>query len=251
MEMEKINDNTIRVLLANEDLTERRITVLDLLGNHKDIESFFYEILEEVDKNHEFRDTEAVTFQVMPDRNGLELFITKINPEELSEEAREFVTKDQAPGIKRISAADTPLQDDVSEFLKNELMKEFDVNGEEGNELDEFSRVEMGRGPLPETTSTPAQFVYAYADFKDVINLANAMPFEYEVGSDLYSYQNAYYVILTIMPEEFELPSMRDDLLALVSEYGVKQAVAPEVLKERGQLIMENHAFELVRHYFN
>lgn len=32
MEMEKINDNTIRVLLENEDLTERGITVLDCLA---------------------------------------------------------------------------------------------------------------------------------------------------------------------------------------------------------------------------
>ena len=80
MEMEKINDNTIRVLLENEDLTERGITVLDLLGNQSEIESFFFSILDEVDKDHEFRNNEAVTFQLMPNRNGLELLITKSNP---------------------------------------------------------------------------------------------------------------------------------------------------------------------------
>lgn len=78
MEMEKINDNTIRVLLENEDLTERGITVLDLLGNQSEIESFFFSILDEVDKDHEFRNNEAVTFQLMPNRNGLELLITKV-----------------------------------------------------------------------------------------------------------------------------------------------------------------------------
>ena len=46
MEMEKINDNTIRVLLENEDLTERGITVLDLLGNQSEIESFFFSIMD-------------------------------------------------------------------------------------------------------------------------------------------------------------------------------------------------------------
>ena len=35
MEMEKVNENTIRVLLGTEDLTDRGITVLDLLGNQK------------------------------------------------------------------------------------------------------------------------------------------------------------------------------------------------------------------------
>ena len=41
MEMERINANTIRVMLGNDDLAQRGITVLDLLGNHKQIESFF------------------------------------------------------------------------------------------------------------------------------------------------------------------------------------------------------------------
>ena len=45
MEMEKVNENTIRVLLGTEDLTDRGITVLDLLGNQKEIENFFFSIL--------------------------------------------------------------------------------------------------------------------------------------------------------------------------------------------------------------
>lgn len=77
MEMERINENTIRVLIGNDDLDKRGITVLDLLGNHKQIESFFYSILEEVDKDHQFQNNDAVTFQVLPNQNGLELFISK------------------------------------------------------------------------------------------------------------------------------------------------------------------------------
>src|SRR5699024_11355307 len=41
------------------------------------IESFFYGILEEVDLNDDFKDSDAVTFQVMPKNNGLVLFISK------------------------------------------------------------------------------------------------------------------------------------------------------------------------------
>ncbi len=68
MEMERINENTIRVLIGNDDLDKRGITVLDLLGNHKQIESFFYSILEEVDKDHQFQNNDAVTFQVLPNQ---------------------------------------------------------------------------------------------------------------------------------------------------------------------------------------
>ena len=64
MEMEHINENTIRVLIKNEDLAARGITFLDLLGNRKEIEKFFYSILEEVDVEEEFKGSDAVTFQV-------------------------------------------------------------------------------------------------------------------------------------------------------------------------------------------
>ncbi|MDD7321582.1 MAG: adaptor protein MecA, partial [Limosilactobacillus mucosae] len=76
MEMKRINENTIRVLLNNEDLNERGITVLDLLNHNQQIEDFFYSILEEVDADHQFQDNDLVTFQVRPQQDGLELYIT-------------------------------------------------------------------------------------------------------------------------------------------------------------------------------
>ena len=77
MEIEHINEDTIRVRSENSDLEERGYTFLDLLGNQKHIETFFYSILEEVDIDEEFQESDAVTFQIMPNRNGLELFISK------------------------------------------------------------------------------------------------------------------------------------------------------------------------------
>ena len=77
MEMERINENTIRVLVDSNDLEEREIKILDLLSDHKQIQDFFYSILKEVDSTHQFQDNDSVTFQVMPTGNGLELFISK------------------------------------------------------------------------------------------------------------------------------------------------------------------------------
>ena len=77
--MEHINENTIRVNIENTDLEERGITFLDLLGNQRQIENFFYSILEEVDIHEEFQETDSVTFQVVPKKNGLELYISKGN----------------------------------------------------------------------------------------------------------------------------------------------------------------------------
>lgn len=79
LQVDRINQNTLRVRMDAAELKKRGITMLDLLGNKADIQKFFYSILEEVDKDHLFAGTDAVTFQVMPNGNGLELLISKVN----------------------------------------------------------------------------------------------------------------------------------------------------------------------------
>ena len=105
MEMEHINENTIRVLIGNEDLADRGITFLDLLGNHKDVENFFYSILEEVDVEDEFQGSEAVTFQVLPKNDGLELFISK------------NVAMDDLSSLEGLSEVNA----DVSELIRKQI----------------------------------------------------------------------------------------------------------------------------------
>mgnify|MGYP000491358696 FL=1 len=108
MEMKRINENTIRVLLNNEDLNERGITVLDLLNHNQQIEDFFYSILEEVDADHQFQDNDLVTFQVRPQQDGLELYITKTDPASLK---------------KGTPAGQPPLdQDQITNLIKKELV---------------------------------------------------------------------------------------------------------------------------------
>ena len=117
MEMEHINENTIRVLIENADLEERGITFLDLLGNHKQIESFFYSILEEVDVDEQFHESDAITFQVLPNGNGLELFISKGGG--LNEQF----------DLSELPENSTP--EDFTEFVKKQILNS-------SNELDEI-----------------------------------------------------------------------------------------------------------------
>ena len=122
MEMEHINENTIRVLIGNEDLADRGITFLDLLGNHKDVENFFYSILEEVDVEDEFQGSEAVTFQVLPKNDGLELFISK------------NVAMDDLSSLEGLSEVNA----DVSELIRKQMEATDETNRNVIFELDNF-----------------------------------------------------------------------------------------------------------------
>ena len=83
MEMERINENVIKVLIGVKDLEERGVNFLDLMGDQSRIEKFFYSILEEVDTERQFQDSDTVTFQVIPNSDGLELYISSSTFDEM------------------------------------------------------------------------------------------------------------------------------------------------------------------------
>ena len=220
MEMERINENTIRVLIGNDDLDKRGITVLDLLGNHKQIESFFYSILEEVDKDHQFQNNDAVTFQVLPNQNGLELFISK----------------------------DVDMSD-------NDMFDAGDSDSDHPEKRDRVSKyiAEHADNNKPQPVSDKfghqkRTVILEFDQLDDFVSLAKALRLE-NGTSDLYLYEGKYYLKLELFSND-PVDMVVSDEVAIANEYGKKTAVTEEVLNEYGQQLMENSALELSRYYF-
>lgn len=214
MEIEHINDDTIRVRIENSDLEERGYTFLDLLGNQKQIETFFYSILEEVDIDEDFQESDAVTFQVMPNRNGLELFISK----------------------------NTDVHDN---FLSGA-----DFNDYSRFENKQISNNNTEKQPSPsENEEENHHVVIEFKVFEQVIQLAKVYRLEHGFSS-LYQLNGNYYLELEFMNDEFSLRTPKEET-ALVLEYGEKSDVSADVLMEHGNRIVEDVALETVNHYFN
>ncbi|MEG1504375.1 MAG: adaptor protein MecA [Enterococcus sp.] len=214
MEMEHINENTIRVIIENEDLAERGITFLDLLGNHREIESFFYSILEEVDIEDEFKSSEAVTFQVLPKNDGLELFISKnLSPEDISKmnNSTEFET------------------DDFDQLIRQQIL----ANSETLEEEPVNNRVR----------------VFQLNSFEDMIELAS-YHFLDEAWCDLYLLNEKYYLQVAFDPEVYGDYALAD-VTAEILEYTQDASVSTEMLEEYGKLLMRRDAIEITRSYFN
>ena len=77
MKVKRINDYTLQVMLQKDELTERGIGMMDLMGNQQQMEDFFQTVLDEVDPQHQFSMDQTVLFQVMPTNDGIQLTITK------------------------------------------------------------------------------------------------------------------------------------------------------------------------------
>ncbi|MBO0454733.1 MULTISPECIES: adaptor protein MecA [Enterococcus] len=214
MEMEHINENTIRVIIENEDLAERGITFLDLLGNHREIESFFYSILEEVDIEDEFKSSEAVTFQVLPKNDGLELFISKnLTPEDINKmnNSTDFETND------------------FDQLIRQQIL----ANSESLEEDGKVSRLR----------------VFQLNSFEDMIELAS-YHFLDEAWCDLYLLDETYYLQVYFDPEVFGEFGLAD-VIAEILEYAQDSAVSTEMLEEYGKLLMHRDAIEITRAHFN
>ncbi len=79
MKLEKIDANTLHIMLTKSDLDNRQVSMTDLMSSRKRIEKFFYSILEETGIAYRFSNNDQVTFQIMPTgHHGVEMFISKV-----------------------------------------------------------------------------------------------------------------------------------------------------------------------------
>ncbi|EGP4820813.1 adaptor protein MecA [Enterococcus faecium] len=216
MEMEHINENTIRVLIGHEDLEERGVSFLDLLGNHKEIENFFYSILEEVDIEEEFRGSEAVTFQVLPKGDGLELFISKNLPDEEISQSED-------------STVDS---EDVSDFLRQQIIGSDPEEELSGSALEEQER----------------QATFVFEDFEQVIQLATDVELE-SAWTDLYLFEERYYLVVHFWMENLNQADVENQI-ARILEFAEKSDRTPETLNEYGKCLMARNAIERTKFYF-
>ncbi|MHC9532334.1 adaptor protein MecA [Dellaglioa sp. L3N] len=224
MKMEKINENTIRVLVEDEDLSKRGITILDLLGNRTQIEDFFYSILREVDTEHEFENNEAVTFQVLPNRDGLELFISRGKPENM-----------QDP--KEINISDLTEDDDLGSFIKDRL-SEIEDND------DEVKGTIKGSGYQKAAQTRTVEF----GDFEDFIQLAKIFR-PTSAQSNLFKVQGKYFLELIFDKDNTTKETIENDI-AVALEYAQSVTSTGSFMEERGKKIMSDDALSEARKYF-
>lgn len=233
MEMQRIDENTIKVILGPDDLETRGVSMLDLLGNRKQIENFFYSILEEVDVDHSFANNEdAVTFQVMPQNqsNGLILLISKGNN-----------------SIKNMNKNN---ENQNSDDVNNNEWEDFfrDNLGIDSKEIDSNNQVDTNTYENDLEENNKLDLVVKFDDFDDFIELAGILRVD-GLNTDLWLYQDEYYLEMTVFIDELHDIRIKE-LMSIVNEYSTKTSVTPAILSEFGKKIMEAAALQLARYYF-
>lgn len=219
MEMERINDDTILVRIENEDLQERGTSVSELLANPTEIEEFFHSILVEMDVIDQFEDSEGMSFQVMPNPEGIELYVTKyVEKKDIEADSERFVRN---------------LVDTIQHSL--------------GHRMGKPKKEKKVEAPIEkEKILEPLDCTVFFDSFEDFIQVAKMYPYNVQKSS-LYRYSNYYFLHVyqdVIGEEDFTVD------LALLREFGEFSRVSWEVVQEYGEVMIKEKAIETAKKYF-
>ncbi len=243
MQVDHINENTIRVRIDKEELSRRGLKVLDLLGDKDKIQQFFYSILAEVDTDHTFTKGVPVTFQVMPNNGGLDLMITKVQPEDannlrkmMGDSMSDDSDSTQADSDSRRSFFDLDPKDDLNTEVDPLTQEENEANASAAGNNNEYWKFQRSHA-------------YQFTELGNVIELADNLRVS-DLASSLYYQRGQYYLELAFLDEDYaELKPA--DAWAIANEYGIKiDDEEMNTVKETGKCLMSQDALGHIRYYF-
>lgn len=242
MQVDHINENTIRVRINKSELAHRGLKVLDLLGDKQKIQQFFYSILSEVDTDHTFTQGVPVTFQVMPNNGGLDLMITKIKPDDadnlrqMIEPMNSETNQTQAEPDSRRSFFDLDPKDDVNTELDPIKEEKLESSNQENAVNTQYWKFQNHHS-------------YSFDELGNLVELADSLKVS-DLASSLYYLRGKYYLKLAFLDENYaELKPA--DAWAIANEYGIKiDDQEMKTVKETGKCLLNRDALDYIRYYF-
>ncbi|MBP2057613.1 adapter protein MecA 1/2 [Lactobacillus colini] len=220
MQVHRISKNTIRVTMDADELKERGITMLDLLGNKSQIQHFFYDILSEVDTDHTFANNDPVTFQVMPSSSGLELLISKV-PDNQDED-------------------DNMQQDQLRQLLEGLSQDNFG----DGNIGDSDRRTDISTQEVVDNHR-----IFEIKNIDLVIGLADSLKVD-GLASSLYVFRHKYYLDLAFLDHGI-VELTPTDAWAIANEFGTGMTEKRfRSIKNQARCLIMQDALGNLRHYF-
>lgn len=219
MEIERINDHTVKFYISYGDIEERGFDREEIWYNRERSEELFWEMMDEVHQEEEFMIEGPLWIQVQALDKGLEVLVTKA---QISKDGQKF----ELP-IPEDKLKDLPADERIEELLDQHFNTKNDDEGDYEGSL---------------------EFLITFNDFEDLIALSNRNILD-SLNTRLYSFENKYYLFIEFLEDDFDEDEI-DDCLSILLEYGVETQVTIHRIEEYGQLILSEDVFAELRKYF-
>lgn len=220
LEIERINDNTVKFYISYGDIEERGFDRDEIWYNREKSEELFWEMMDEVHQEEEFMIEGPLWIQVQALDKGLEVLVTKA---QISKDGQKFELPISDEKLK-----DIPVDDRIEELLDQHF------NTKTDDDEDSYEDT--------------LEFLIAFKDFEDVISLSNRNILE-DLSTRLYTFEGKYYLFVEFPEEDYDEEDI-DNSLSLLLEYGHETATTIHRVEEYGKLIITENVFSEIRKHF-
>lgn len=228
MEIERINENTIKFYISYIDIEDLGYEREEIWYNRERSEQLFWHMMDEVNHKEDFNPDGPLWIQVQAMEKGLEIIVTKAK-------------------ISKQSDDDYELDDSEED--------EIELSGEE--DLDGILEDTFGKS-IPEVTEEEGFHedkmwtIVRFDDFEHVIQLSHFMKSDYEIQEEtLYHYNDKYYLYIQFGLEILDDDQIQDNLISKILEFAKNSTISLHVLEEYGKKIIEENTFSTLSSHFS
>lgn len=227
MEIERINENTIKFYISYVDIEDRGFEREEIWYNRERSEQLFWQMMEEVNNKEDFTIEGPLWIQVQALEKGLEIIVTRSQLSK-DDDFSEHPLDDKA-------IIDLPVEERIEKLLESKFGR--------SKELAEIKEVE-------EEHPNELSITFKFNEFENVIQLSHYLQDTTEnVEKSLYSYRDDYYLHVKFSET---LPENDDhwDLISQILEFGVKSNISIHVLHEYGKVVFKEEPLSQIRTLF-
>lgn len=223
MEIERINENTVKFYISYMDIEERGFDRDEIWYNRDRSEELFWEMMDEVHEEEEFMVEGPLWIQVQALDKGLEVIVTKA---QVSKDGQKLELPFSDEKLKEL-----PVDENIETILDQHFNKPDDSKDEQ---LEDFEQ--------------QLQFVMKFNDLENLISLSKYSLLA-GMTNHLFSLDQNYYLYIEfndeVSDEEIE------NTLSIILEYGQESRVTIHRLEEYGNLIAKDHALTVIKKHFS
>ncbi|MCF6136854.1 adaptor protein MecA [Pseudalkalibacillus berkeleyi] len=223
MEIERVNEYTIKFFITYHDIETRGFDKEEIWQNRERGEELFWEMMDEAHQQEQFSLEGPLWIQVQALDKGLEILVTRAS---LSQDG----SKLELP-ISEDKQVDVPVDDNIEKMLDHHFSADDDSDD---------ATVEPEDGDF-------LSFMLRFSDIEDVISLSHSVVTNSFTDS-LYHYEGKYYLYVTFYDSFSE--SEQDDVLSRMLEFGDETELTVHRIEEYGKVILSEDALGQMNNYF-
>ncbi|MBQ0137676.1 MAG: adaptor protein MecA [Kurthia sp.] len=215
MDIERINENTLKLIISYKDIEDRGFTKDEIWYNRDKGEELFWVMMDELNDD-QFEINGPLWIQVVAKEVGLELTVTVVN---------------------------TP-----DEFFNDSAFDLSNKGGHFGNIFESDSMQTVHADFVGDNETLLEEAVFELENFDDMISLAKSMPEQFDEINELYEYEGKYYLYIEL--KNITDIELQQNFLSPILEYAKRSQKTIHVLREYAKPIMEGNSFSTTRAYF-